>query len=186
MYLSITNVGHKKTKYFIVDKTEELNLPSIPSGCTIAFQEKYSNNLKVLNDEELKKVFSNNTILYEIFEFNSIFKISDDFAKRIIDNEFEKLSEKFFKITSTFKLNRKNLNIVDFINVSSDIYTKNEVDNLFDMLQNKINNINNTINFIDDNYAKINLSELNNLIESIKNDLTRCKEKAKLISMDNI
>lgn len=186
MYLSITNVGHQKTKYFIVDQTEELNIPNIPSGYTLAFQEKYTNNFKVLNDEELKQVFLNNTILYEILEFNSSFKITNDDAKKYIDDEFEELSKKFFKITPTFELNRKNLNIVDFIKVGSDIYTKNEVDNLFSILQNKINNINNTIDFINNNYAKTNTTDLNNLIESLRNDLIHCKEKAKLISMVNV
>ena len=66
MYLSITNVGHKDVKYFIVDQSEELNLPDIPSGYTIAFQELYTKKFKVLNDEELKKVFSNNTLLSEL------------------------------------------------------------------------------------------------------------------------
>ena len=85
MYLSITNVGHKKTKYFIVDQSEELNLPDLPSGYTIAFQELYTNNFKVLNDEELKKVFSNNTLLYEILGFNSSFKLSIEDVKKDVD-----------------------------------------------------------------------------------------------------
>jgi len=184
MYLSITNVGHKKTKYFIVDQSEELNLPNIPSGYTIAFQELYTNNFKVLNDEELKKVFSNNTLLYEIYEFNSSFKISEEDVKKYIDDEFEKESEKFFKITSSFELDRKNLNIVDFIKVSSDIYTKNEIDDLMGILQNKINLVNEKIDLINENHAKADLLELNNLIKSMQYDLGLCRDKAKLISMN--
>ena len=52
------------------------------------------------------------------------------------------------------------------------------------ILQNKINLVNEKIDLINENHAKADLLELNNLIKSMQYDLGLCRDKAKLISMN--
>ena len=178
MYLSIRNVGHKDTKYVIVDKTEELNLPDIPSGYTFAFQELYTNNIKVLSDQEFKDIFSNNTLLYEIVGFNNSFKIEKTDIKKLIKDEIIKIISSIFKITSSFILNRDNLDIVDFINSTTNgIYNKNEIDDLCSSLQNKINEINEDYNFIENEIGLGNKEEINQFFNNIDIDIKSIKSK---------
>lgn len=181
MYISITNFDHKKTKYFIIDETEELNLPDIPSRYSLVFKEKYTNNIKVINDEELKKIFKNNTLFYEVIMFNSSFKISTEDIINIISNEFKFYLNIILKIKDNQCLNSLNKilyiknNYFEFL--QNDFYNKNDIDNLISNTQNKINEINDKIDIINIIKEKSDKSEISQILETMKNDLNSIKEK---------
>lgn len=177
MYLSITNVGHKKTKYFIVDQSEELNLPNIPLGYNLVFQEKYTNNIKVINDDEFKEIFKNNTLLYEIVEFNSSFKISNTDALEYIDTEYENINKNFLKSNESLTNNGIIYYENNKLKCLNNIYNKNEFDSLTSLLQNKINKIRYDINLINTEKGKIEKSNIFHLFEEMKNNLNLIKRK---------
>ena len=186
MYLSITNVGHKNTKYFIVDQSDELNLPNIPEGYSLVFQEKYTNNIKVINDEEFKKIFQNNTLLYEIVEFNSSFKISEEDIEKQVKNEIENILSNKFKISSSFKLNTCNKNIVNFVNNPIDIYNKDEIDEFQNSIQNKINKIKYYINVLKNEQCKVDKDEIYQSLNNFKNDINKIKKRINLCQNQNL
>ena len=177
MYLSITNVGHKKTKYFIVDQSEELNLPNIPLGYNLVFQEKYTNNIKVINDNEFKEIFKNNTLLYEIVEFNSSFKISNTDALEYIDTEYEDINKSFLKGDKSLTNNGIIYYENNKLKCLNNIYNKNEIDGLTSLLQNKINKIRYDINLINTEKGKFEKSNIFHLFEEMKNNLNLIKRK---------
>lgn len=177
MYLTITNIGHKNTKYFITDTSEELNFPAIPSGYLFVFQERYTKNIKVINDEEFKKLFQNNTLLYEVVEFNSSFKLIEDEAIDNVNKEiYEKLSNKF-KISSSFMLNSCNRNIVNFVNIPDDTYNKNQIDELENSVQNKINKIKDYIDVLKNERCLADKNEIYQFLDELKNEVNKIKKR---------
>ena len=178
MYLSISKTNNKKIKYFIIDQSEEFNIPNIPSGFTLAFQEKYSSNIKILNDEELRKVFSNNTILYEIINFDSSLKITEKIGNEFINKKIKEFISPMLKITESLSLNILNINIINFTKISKELYNKNEVNNLFSTIQNKINNINEKLNIVRNIQSQsINKNEIYNQLNLLTEKLNAYKEK---------
>lgn len=175
MYLSITNIGHKKTKYFIVDQTEEFNLPNIPQGYSLAFQEKYKTEIKIVNDENLKKIFKNNTLLYEIVFFNSDFKLNKCDVKEQIKNKYNNFFENTFKIDNSFNLKLCNSDIIDFVNKPVNIYNKVEINTFISSLQNKINRINHIMNIFDEYINIITKTQIYETLENTKNEINLIK-----------
>ena len=181
MYISVINNAHAREKYLIVDQSEELNVPDIPSGYSLVFQNQYTNDLKVLNDDELKKVFQNNMILYEVVEFNSSFKLNDQDATNFICQTFKNFINKIFRIDNLFNLKHNCPNKIYLTKADFNVYKKDEIDSMIALLQNKLNKITNYFNVLkfEKGYSenKVNLNQELDLLKSnlneIKNEILR-------------
>ena len=144
MYITIKNKNHPEILYKVKDITPEFNLPSIPSGYSLVFKNRYTSQISIISDDQFISTFSNNHLLYDISLFNEIYNIESGDFSQIVLNKLSKYSTyKLFQAADNEIISTND--IMNFTNYPEDYYTKNEVNDELSNISGNIETLENKI-----------------------------------------